>query len=114
MGMNGGEGQGKSKAEAQAEARAQQENMKNSILSQALDQHALARLNTLRTAKPDRAAMVESILINMMRTGQIQGKITEDDFVQILNRVPTGSSTSVKFDRRRNDSSDDEDYMKDL
>ena len=53
-------------------------------------------VNTLRVAKPERGAMVESILINMMRSGQLREKITEDAFVDILNRVPTHHSTSVK------------------
>ena len=53
-------------------------------------------MNTLRVAKPERAAMIESILINMMRTGQLGGKISEDDFVALLNRVPTTESTSTK------------------
>jgi len=87
--------------------------MKNTMLSQVLDQHALARLNTLRVAKPERGSMVENILLNMMRTGQLRGKMSEDEFVAILNRVPTSQSTSVKFERRR-DSDDEEDFMKDL
>ncbi|CAG7827481.1 unnamed protein product [Allacma fusca] len=102
-------------AAAAAERKAEQENMKNSILNQILDQHALARLNTLRVAKPERAAMIEAILVNMMRTGQLRSKISEDEFVEILNRVPTSQSNSLKVNfERRQDSSDEEDFMKDL
>ena len=53
-------------------------------------------MNTLRVAKPERAAMIESILINMMRSGQLGGKISEDEFVSLLNRVPTTESSSIK------------------
>jgi programmed cell death protein 5 len=116
QGPGGNEGSSKEdQAQAAADRKAEQENMKNSILSQILDQTALARLNTLRMAKPERAAMIESILINMMRTGQLRSKISEDEFVDILNRVPTSNSQSVKVKfERRQDSSDEEDFMKDL
>lgn len=59
--------------------------------------------------------MVESMLLRMAQTGQIRGKISEADFIQILESVNAQipqNKTSVKFDRRRAalDDSDDEDY----
>ncbi|KAK5971726.1 Programmed cell death protein 5, partial [Trichostrongylus colubriformis] len=70
----------------QEEARKQaenQENALNSMLSQILDQQALVRLSNLAAAKPEKAKMVESAVINMAR----------------------------QFDRRRNNlDSDDDDY----
>jgi len=37
----------------------------------------LATVNTIGLAKPEKAKMVESMLIQMAQTGQIQGKVTE-------------------------------------
>ena len=43
----------------------QQQDMKNSILSQFLTQEARARLNTLALTKPEKAQMVENHLVQM-------------------------------------------------
>ncbi|CAB3408363.1 unnamed protein product [Caenorhabditis bovis] len=103
-------------AEAQEQARKQaenQENAKNTMLSQILDQQALVRLSNLAAAKPEKAQMVEAALINMARRGQIAGKMNDESLKQFMERVAqqTQRSTTVKFDRRRNNlDSDDEDY----
>merc|ERR1711912_213141 len=80
-----------------------QEEMKNGMLSQLLDQQARARLNTIAVAKPEKAKMVENMLIQMARTGQIQGKLGEAQLKNLLERVSsqTQKTTTVKFDRRR-------------
>lgn len=93
--------------------KAQQEEMKNSILSQILDQSARARLNTIAVAKPDKAKMVENMLCQMATSGQIPGKLTEAHLISLLEQVSeqTKRSTTVKFDRRRINMDDsDDDY----
>ncbi|CAJ0593991.1 unnamed protein product [Cylicocyclus nassatus] len=101
---------------AQEKARQQaenQENAVNSMLSQILDQQALVRLSNLSAVKPDKAKMVESALINMARRGQIAGKLSDDALKQLMERVATQTTrtTTVKFDRRRNNlDSDDDEY----
>jgi len=110
--MGGGRGGGPNK-EQQEEMKRQQEDMKNSILSQVLDQQARARLNTIAVAKPEKAKMVESMLIQMAQTGQIQSKLGEEQLRSLLEKVSeqTQKTTSVKFDRRRAAlDSDDDDY----
>ncbi|KAK5979851.1 Programmed cell death protein 5 [Trichostrongylus colubriformis] len=100
----------------QEEARKQaenQENALNSMLSQILDQQALVRLSNLAAAKPEKAKMVESAVINMARRGQIVGKLSDEGFKQLIERISqqTTRTTTVKFDRRRNNlDSDDDDY----
>ncbi|KAK6046084.1 hypothetical protein COOONC_16413 [Cooperia oncophora] len=63
--------QGAAQAENQQEQARQQaenqENALNSILSQILDQQALVRLSNLAAAKPEKAKMVESAVINMAK-----------------------------------------------
>lgn len=109
-GVSGGQGPSK---EQQEEMARKQEEMKNSILVQILDQPARARLNTLALTKPDKARMVESMLINMAQRGQLQGKLGEDQLKDLLEKVSeqTQKATTVKFDRRRAalDSDDDDD-----
>lgn len=97
------------------EQRKQQEDMRNSILSQILSQGARARLNTLKISKPEKAQIAEQSIIRMAQMGQIGGKLEEAELVQILeslNKQMPKSDSMVKFDRRRAqiDSDEDEDY----
>ncbi|VDM59060.1 unnamed protein product [Angiostrongylus costaricensis] len=98
-------------ARKEAESR---ENAINSMLSQILDQQALVRLSNLSAVKPDKAKIVESAVINMARRGQLVGKLSDEGLKQLMERVSqqTTRTTSVKFDRRRNnlDSDGDDDY----
>uniref|UniRef100_A0A182NMC0 Programmed cell death protein 5 n=1 Tax=Anopheles dirus TaxID=7168 RepID=A0A182NMC0_9DIPT len=99
---------------AQQEQRQAQEEMKNSMLAQLLDQDARARLNTLKLSKPDKAQMVEGMIIRMAQMGQIGGKLDDASLVKLLeslNQQMPRSNSTVKFDRRRAamDSDDDDD-----
>uniref|UniRef100_A0A1L8DJC7 Putative programmed cell death protein n=1 Tax=Nyssomyia neivai TaxID=330878 RepID=A0A1L8DJC7_9DIPT len=104
----------KAQGEAQEERRRQEEDMKNSILAQIMDQSARARLNTLKISKPEKAQMVEQMICRMAQMGQIPGKLDDAQLVQLLesvNRQMPRSTSAVKFDRRRTAiDSDDEDY----
>ncbi|RWS24644.1 programmed cell death protein 5-like protein [Leptotrombidium deliense] len=101
------------------------------ILSQILSQEARARrnkrlqifsifliafsnliaVNTLKTAKPEKAKAVEDILINNARMGVIGGKLSESDLIGVLEKINQQFSkeTKVKFDRRRANLDSDED-----
>lgn len=69
-------------------------------------------MNTLRVAKPEKAAAVENLLVSMARRGQLGGRLGEDELKKLLEQVNEQMSqkTTVKFDRRRAalDDSDDE------
>lgn len=112
-GAMGEGGQGGPSMEQQQQMQERQAEMKNSILSQVLDQQARARLNTIALAKPEKAKMVEGMLIQMAQTGQIQGKLGEAQLKSLLEQVTqkTQKTTTVKYDRRRAAlDSDDDDY----
>ncbi|ETN62962.1 hypothetical protein AND_005337 [Anopheles darlingi] len=99
---------------AQQEQRQAQEDMKNSMLVQLLDQDARARLNTLKLSKPEKAQMVEGMIIRMAQMGQIGGRLDDASLVKLLeslNQQMPRSNSTVKFDRRRAamDSDDDDD-----
>uniref|UniRef100_H2VB72 Programmed cell death protein 5 n=1 Tax=Takifugu rubripes TaxID=31033 RepID=H2VB72_TAKRU len=92
--------------------RHEEQEMRNSILAQVLDQSARARLNNLALVKPEKAKAVENYLIQMARLGQLGGKISESGLIEILEKVSqqTEKKMTVKFNRRRvMDSDDDED-----
>ena len=55
--------------------------------------------------KPEHAAMIENNLCMMARSGQLGGKMSDEDFKGLLSRVTGASSgkpkTTVTFNRRR-------------
>uniref|UniRef100_A0A915K064 Programmed cell death protein 5 n=1 Tax=Romanomermis culicivorax TaxID=13658 RepID=A0A915K064_ROMCU len=94
----------------EAEAR---EQVRNTILSQVLDQNARARLSNISIAKPEKAQMLENMIINSARMGRIAGKLTDEQFKKMLDQVndqvPT-KKTTVTFDRRRAALDSDDEY----
>ncbi|CAH8582687.1 unnamed protein product [Schistosoma turkestanicum] len=85
-----------SKQKEDSEKRNQE--IRASILAQILDQDARARLNTVAITKPEKAKMVENLLINMAQTGRIASKLNEEQLKQILLQVSSGTrkSTTIK------------------
>ncbi|RZC39796.1 programmed cell death protein 5 [Asbolus verrucosus] len=108
-----GEGENQNAQKLKEEQARAQEDAKNSILSQILDQSARARLNTLMLGKPEKGKMVENMLIRMAQTGQICSKIGETELITLLENVNAQTQhkpSSVKFDRRRAALDSDEDF----
>ncbi|XP_077542725.1 programmed cell death 5 [Haemaphysalis longicornis] len=105
-------GNGPPNADREAEQKAKAEDFKNQILSQALTQEARARLNTIAVAKPEKAALVENMIMRMVQMGQIQSKLQESNLISLLERVSeqTQKKTTVKFDRRRAGMDSDDEY----
>ena len=89
--------------EEMAKRKDEQDIAKNSILIQVLDQNALARISNLAAVKPEKAKAVENMIIQMAKSGQIQEKLTDERFRQLLDQISerTTKTTTVKFDRRR-------------
>ena len=60
-------------------------------------------MNTIRIAKPEKAAMVENMLVQMAQRGQLGGQLGEDELRGLLEKVSEQfkQETTVKFDRRR-------------
>jgi programmed cell death protein 5 len=108
--LQGGQGGGRNEEEAR-KMMEQQEMMRNTILKQVLDQSAIARLSNLAAAKPDKAKGVEAMIVQMARSGQISGKLSDEALRQLLDKVSERShkTTTVKFDRRRAALDSDED-----
>ncbi|XP_076639024.1 programmed cell death 5 [Colletes latitarsis] len=98
--------------QAMEEKMQEMEDMKNSILTQVLDQSARARLNTLCFAKPEKGKMIEGMILSMAQRGQLSSKLGEKELISLIESVnqQTQHKTVVKFNRRRAalDSDDDD------
>ena len=77
---------------------------------------ARARLNTLMVAKPDKGKQVEAMLCQMAQTGQLGGKLGDDELKGLLDRMSSTSqqASKVKFDRRRAGLDSDDEDLEDL
>lgn len=108
-----GQGGDDKRRQQQEQAREREADMRNSILSTVLTQEARGRLATLAAAKPDRAKMVENIIIQNTRMGAIRGKVDEEALKGLLEQVnnQTKRETKVSYERRRvfDDDDDEED-----
>ncbi|XP_075585384.1 programmed cell death 5 isoform X2 [Dermatophagoides farinae] len=99
---------------ATQERQEREEELRNTILTQILSQEARARCNTIALAKPDRAKMLENILITNAQRGAIREKLSEEQLINFLEQVNEQTSkkkTVVTYDRRKTaiDDPDDDD-----
>lgn len=67
--------------------------------------HSYISVNTIAQVKPERAAKIEMMLINMYQRGQIRGQVGETELVKMLEEIKKTEpkAATVKFDRRRVD-----------
>ncbi|CAB3986437.1 Programmed cell death 5 [Paramuricea clavata] len=79
-----GGGEASQHREQQEEMKRRESEMKNQMLSQILDQQARARLNSIALVKPEKAKMVEGMLIQMASKGQLGGKIGDAQLVSMV------------------------------
>ena len=65
-------------------------------------------------AKPDKGKQVEAMLCQMAQTGQLGGKLGDEELKGLLDRMAGGAGSKVKFDRRRAAMDSDSDDLDDL
>ncbi|CAJ0831469.1 13520_t:CDS:2 [Entrophospora sp. SA101] len=95
--------------EEDAEQKRQVEETRQAMLSQILDNEARERL------KADKARAVEDLLIRMVQTGQIRGKVSETQLIGLLEQIKQQQKpeTKIVYNRRKfGDDSDDEFFIK--
>ncbi|CAH8640376.1 unnamed protein product [Schistosoma bovis] len=74
--MPGGESGDDKDTKQKEDVEKRNQEIRASILAQILDQDARARLNTIAITKPEKAKMVENMLINMAQTGRLGPKVS--------------------------------------
>lgn len=83
------------------------------LLKQILLPAAAEKLANVKLVKPERAAQVETYVINAAQSGQLPGKVTEEQLQDLLRQVSEQNqkTTKVTISRRRMafDSDDDDD-----
>ncbi|KAJ1946209.1 hypothetical protein FBU59_002086 [Linderina macrospora] len=111
--LQGGQGgSGTSNPEADARKR-QEEEARQTMLSQILTNEARERIGRIALVRPERATAIEGMLVRMAKMGQIRKKVTEDDLKGMLEELnaETAAETTITYSRKdAMDDSDEEEY----
>ncbi|KAI9206414.1 PDCD5-related protein [Polychytrium aggregatum] len=106
-----GSGSGGGSGSGDAEKAQQMEEMRRTLLVQILDNGARERLSRISIVKADKARAVEDMLIRMAQSGQLRGKVDENQLIEMLGQIAeqSESRTKITYNRRRVGSDDDDD-----
>ncbi|GAA96593.1 uncharacterized protein L969DRAFT_94947 [Mixia osmundae IAM 14324] len=93
----------------QRQAREDEEEQRRTIMSQILDNQARERLSRINLVKPSKARAIQDILLNMARSGQLRGRVTEEQLIGLLEQVERqqasfekdSSAGKITFSRKR-------------
>ena len=81
-------------------------------MQQVLENDARVRLANIAAVKPEKAEQLQNIIIGNMQRGAIQGKINEQQLIELLEQFSakekeSSGGESVTFKRKAFDSDDD-------
>jgi len=79
-------GQGAARSD-EAEKRRAEEQMKRDLLVSALEPAARERLSRIALVSPSRSSQIESILLRMAQTGQLRGRVSEQQLIDLLEQA---------------------------
>ena len=96
----------------QQQQQAAQEDQRKQMLLAVLDNGARSRLSSVALVKPERARMIENQIIQMVRSGRVQGQLGEETIVGMLKQISSAeekkAAVKISFAHRRTGWSDDD------
>ncbi|KAJ6547013.1 PDCD5-related protein [Mycena capillaripes] len=103
--------------EDEAAKRAQEEQMRRDVMATVLDTAARERLSRIALVSPERSKQIEGILLRMVQSGQLRGRVTENQLIDLLEQMEdaqgggkaASKKSTIVFQRRR-DPDDDFDF----
>ncbi|KAF5381096.1 hypothetical protein D9615_003864 [Tricholomella constricta] len=87
--------------------RAQEEQMRRDLMSTVLDLAARERLSRIALVSPDRSKQIEGILSRMVQSGQLRGKVTENQLIELLEQMEevqgkaSAKKSTIVYQRRK-------------
>ncbi|CCM05052.1 uncharacterized protein FIBRA_07254 [Fibroporia radiculosa] len=106
---SGESGEEKSKRDAE-------DQMRRDLLATVLDGAARERLSRIALVSPQRSQQIETILLRMAQTGQLRGRVSEDQLIELLEQAEEAQSKgapkkgTIVFQRRKGGIDDDDDF----
>ncbi|KAI0373288.1 hypothetical protein BV20DRAFT_1119332 [Pilatotrama ljubarskyi] len=92
QGAQGSSGAPSGEDQAKREA---EEQMRRDLLATILDTAARERLARIALVSPDRAQQIEAILLRMVQTGQLRGRVSEEQLIGLLDQIDGAQSSSA-------------------
>ncbi|GAA5877677.1 hypothetical protein JCM16303_000202 [Sporobolomyces ruberrimus] len=90
-GMSGGPGgpggPGTGGGEDQAAKMQAEDEQRRTVMRQILSNEARERLSRIGLVKPERARAIEQLLMRMAQSGQLRGRVSEDQLIDVLDQV---------------------------
>jgi len=92
--------------------RAAEEQLRRDVLATLLDPAARERLSRIALVSPERSRHIEEILLRLMQSGQLRGRVSEQQLIELLEQADEAQSKSkstkpsISF-KRRKDPDDD-------
>ena len=77
--------------------RQQIEQQKKDIIKRLMDQSAYDRLMNIRISSPDLYAQLIDLIISLAQSNRIQGKLTEQQLLQILEKATYRPDTKIEY-----------------
>lgn len=102
-------------AEAVQAKRSAEEQMRRDLLATVLDSAARERLARISLVSPTRSSQIEGILLQMAQTGQLRGRVGEEQLISLLEQAEDAKTKSagkgaIVFQRRKEQEEDDFDF----
>ncbi|KAG7452799.1 uncharacterized protein BT62DRAFT_27018 [Guyanagaster necrorhizus] len=96
--------------------RAQEEQMRRDLMATVLDTAARERLSRIALVSPERSQQIEGILFRMVKSGQLKGRVSENQLIELLDQVEeaqgakTAKKSTIVYQRRKDIDEDDFDF----
>ncbi|KAH9484203.1 Programmed cell death protein 5 [Psilocybe cubensis] len=95
----------------------QEDQMRRDMMSTVLDTAARERLSRIALVSAERSKQIETILIRMAQSGQLRGRVTEAQLIDLLNQMeeaqgkgPGVQKSTIVYHRRKGLDDDDFDF----
>lgn len=75
----------------------QMEQQKKEVMKQLLETKAYERLMNIRISSPELYKQMVNLIISLAQTNRIQGKMSEQQLISILDRVTFRKETTINF-----------------
>jgi programmed cell death protein 5 len=75
--------------------REQEEQMRRDLLATVLDTAARERLSRISLVSPERSKQIEMIILRMAQSGQLRGRVSEEQLIDLLNQMEEAEGKSA-------------------
>ncbi|KAI8450715.1 PDCD5-related protein, partial [Phakopsora pachyrhizi] len=76
--------------------------IRRTMISQIVDSDARERLSRIALVRPKRAREIEDMLIRMAQTGQLRGRVSEEQLIGVLDQIERAEAGPIQSNTSSN------------